>query len=326
MRGFLLMPLFAAFLCQLGGDGAAPPLADKGIFPDLDGKVAVGLPPGIDAGETSLLLDAARKVLSLSSRGVPLRSCAVQGEAAPGAYAVTGTVAEASVRAVSFVPAGGGSEGRLFLASADFDLLAPVVKEGTPLAVAAALAKGHDRDGDGIPDTADMLLGAHKVALNGAVYAGGYEKIGYPWGDVARDKGVCTDVVIRAMRNAGWDLQSLVFEDMKKSPKAYGGAAPDPNISHRRVKTLVKFFTRRFKSLGAALDAPGAKRWAPGDVVFIDTFPKKAGPDHIGVLSEETGGGGLPLVVNNWTYGFHESQMDLLSGYAVTHRFRLPVP
>src|SRR5690606_14093612 len=79
-----------------------------------------------------------------------------------------------------------------------------------------------DSDDDGIPDPVDVLIGAHKTALNGAEYGEGYMKIDYPNGDVPREGGVCTDVIVRAMRNAGVDLQVEIHKDMKKHPDRYG--------------------------------------------------------------------------------------------------------
>ncbi len=214
------------------------------------------------------------------------------------------------------------------IAMNDEDILQvlPYVKVGTPVEVLSRLPRRFDRDRDGIPDTVDVLLGAHKVALNGAEYGGGYQRLKYPGGDVPREKGVCTDVIVRAMRNAGYDLQVLMHQDMKKNPSAYGKRKANPNISHRRVKTQIIYFRRHFKDLGKELLAEGRKHWAGGDIIFMDTFPSKHGPDHVGILSDRVGSNGYPLVVNNWTDGCQESEMALLPDIPVTHRFRLAVP
>src|SRR5437763_3915881 len=96
-------------------------------------------------------------------------------------------------------------------------------------------------------------------------YDPAYAHLRYPGGDVPRDRGVCSDVVVRAFRAAGVDLQVAVHEDMAAHfaayPKMWGLGHPDKNIDHRRVPNLMTYFTRRGKSL--ALDAP----FAPGDVV-----------------------------------------------------------
>jgi uncharacterized protein YijF (DUF1287 family) len=80
------------------------------------------------------------------------------------------------------------------------------------------------------------------------LYDPSYFQLDYPNGDVPQDKGVCTDVVIRAYRKIGIDLQKEVHEDMKsnfsKYPKIWGLTKPDKNIDHRRVPNLMTFFTR----------------------------------------------------------------------------------
>ena len=85
------------------------------------------------------------------------------------------------------------------------------------------------------------------------LYDSSYRKIAYPGGDVPDYLGVCSDVVIRAYRSVGIDLQRLVHEDMAQAfdayPKIWGLARPDPNIDHRRVPNLRVFFSRQGKSL-----------------------------------------------------------------------------
>ena len=96
------------------------------------------------------------------------------------------------------------------------------------------------------------MRGARKTALNGAQYLGGYQRLAYPGGDVPRDRGVCTDVVVRALRNGGYDLQSLMYRDMKRAPRAYGlrsGQRPDRHIEHRRVRRQIVFFKRHYHQL-----------------------------------------------------------------------------
>jgi uncharacterized protein YijF (DUF1287 family) len=91
----------------------------------------------------------------------------------------------------------------------------------------------------------------------------------------------------------------------------------DPNINHRRVRTLLPWFRRHFAAV--APDEP----FQPGDVVFFDTFPSRPGPDHIGIVSDTLGPKGLPLVINNWAPGAVDAEMDLLSWVPVTDRFRV---
>ncbi len=115
-------------------------------------------------------------------------------------------------------------------------------------------------------------------------YDPAYVVIPYPNGDIPVEKGVCTDVVIRAFRKAGVDLQKEVHEDMAKFfsvyPNKWGLKSSDSNIDHRRVPDLQTFFTRRGKSL--AITGSG-EDYKPGDVVAWDLDGK--GLTHIGLVS-----------------------------------------
>jgi hypothetical protein len=91
------------------------------------------------------------------------------------------------------------------------------------LTVAAATP---DRDRDGLPDVLDALIGARKTVQNADAYRGGYESIPFPMGDVPRDHGVCTDVIVRALRNAGIDLQAAVQADMRRAAAVPDGQGP----------------------------------------------------------------------------------------------------
>jgi uncharacterized protein YijF (DUF1287 family)/L,D-peptidoglycan transpeptidase YkuD (ErfK/YbiS/YcfS/YnhG family) len=178
-----------------------------------------------------------------------------------------------------------------------------------------------DTDRDGIPDALDLLIGAKKAALNRAVYKEGYRRLPYPGGDVPRTEGVCTDVVIRALRNAGFDLQQLVHRDILSARRAYPMVRrPDTNIDHRRVRTLLVYFKRHWSKLPTD---PKIVPLLPGDLVFLNTM-KDPRPDHLGIISDRLGRSGRPLVINNWTVGYRTAEMDLLQHVPVTHRFRIP--
>ena len=127
-------------------------------------------------------------------------------------------------------------------------------------------------------------------------YDGSYRVIKYPWGDVPDTIGVCTDVVIRAFRSIGVDLQELVHESVKKhhsyyypdpSPY-YGGKGADSNIDHRRVRILKKFLKLHYpKSELTYKDS-----YLPGDIVFWDNW-------HIGIIVDKKVG------ISNTYYGVH---------------------
>lgn len=173
-----------------------------------------------------------------------------------------------------------------------------------------------DRDGDGIPDPVDIVLGARKVALDGAEYRETAPALPFPGGDVPRTEGVCTDVVIRALRNAGIDLQAAVYHDAGLAPAAYPriGGHRNPSIDHRRVKNLIHYFDRHWQRVPA--DAP----LEPGDVLFFDVVAAVPDPDHVGIASDRRNDQGQPLVIHNWS---RAAEMDLLPQVPLVAAFRV---
>lgn len=129
-------------------------------------------------------------------------------------------------------------------------------------------------------------------------YDPAYVRIGYPNGDIPANKGVCTDVVIRAYRKLGIDLQKEVHEDMSanfdKYPKNWGLTQPDKNIDHRRVPNLMAFFTRH-GTVKTKSKIPAD--YQSGDIVCWDLG---GGLTHIGIVSaKKTGDGSRHLIVHN---------------------------
>ena len=153
-------------------------------------------------------------------------------------------------------------------------------------------------------------------------YDGAYTSIPYPTGDVPKERGVCTDVVIRAYRKLGVDLQQLVHEDMKKNfslyPKQWGLKKTDTNIDHRRVPNLQTFFTRKGKSLPATDNGADYK---PGDIVTWDlSYPKRHLP-HIGIVTDKKSQDGKRhLIVHNIGRGAEVE--DTLFEYHITGHYR----
>ena len=148
-------------------------------------------------------------------------------------------------------------------------------------------------------------------------YDPAYSRIAYPNGDVPRDKGVCTDVIVRAYRDAfGIDLQALVHADMRAAfgayPRSWGLSRPDSNIDHRRVPNLRTWLTRRRASLPVPRNA---REWRAGDI-FTSLVGNRP---HIGLVSDRRGPNSL-LVIHNVGRGTREE--DVLLVWPITGRYR----
>jgi uncharacterized protein YijF (DUF1287 family) len=151
-------------------------------------------------------------------------------------------------------------------------------------------------------------------------YDGSYRPIDYPNGDVPDSIGVCTDVVIRAYRALGIDLQKRVHEDIAAhfdhypSGRIWGMTRPDKNIDHRRVPNLQRFFTRHGTSLPVTDNASDYK---PGDIV---TWMLPGNLPHIGVVSDQVNlRTGAPMIVHN--IGAGPTLEDMLFHYPVTGHY-----
>jgi len=150
------------------------------------------------------------------------------------------------------------------------------------------------------------------------LYDGSYQRLAYPMGDVPIERGVCTDVVIRAFRVLGRDLQQLVHQDMtrhfKRYPQNWGLSRPDRNIDHRRVPNLARFFERHGTVLNATV-AP--KDFQPGDLV---TFTLPGNLPHIGIISNRRDPQGIPLLIHNVGAGTREEAA--LTSWPIVGRYR----
>lgn len=136
------------------------------------------------------------------------------------------------------------------------------------------------------PQLKQVIDGAIEQTKVTTGYDASYVGIKYPGGDVPIETGVCSDVVVRAFRKAGIDLQQQVHEDMKSAwssyPRKWGTNSPDTNIDHRRVLNLMTYFERRSKALPVTSDRTN---YLPGDVVAWDLGGEM---DHIGLVTNLT--------------------------------------
>jgi uncharacterized protein YijF (DUF1287 family) len=129
-------------------------------------------------------------------------------------------------------------------------------------------------------------------------YDPAYFRIPYPNGDVPENKGVCTDVVIRAYRKLGIDLQKKIHEDMKanfnKYPQLWKLKRPDSNIDHRRVPNLMTYFERKGT---VKIKSDNANDYLPGDIVCWNL---QNGLTHIGIVANrKSPGGQRPMIIHN---------------------------
>jgi uncharacterized protein len=155
-------------------------------------------------------------------------------------------------------------------------------------------------------------------------YEPAYVQIGYPNGDVPSNTGVCTDLVIRAYRGMGIDLQKEVHEDMakhfKEYPKLWGLKKPDSNIDHRRVPNLMTYFERN----GAKLKITANREdYKPGDIVTWNLQNKKvvSGITHIGIVTDQQEkGSGNYLVAHN--IGGGNVLENMLFSYVIIGHYR----
>lgn len=176
------------------------------------------------------------------------------------------------------------------------------------LVAVAASAFAQSDFGNKLSDAALRLIN-HKVE-----YDPQYFSIPYPNGDVPAGKGVCTDVVIRAYRKLGIDLQKEVHEDMKANfglyPKNWGLKTTDKNIDHRRVPNLMKFFSRFGTEKPITTNAGD---YAPGDIV---AWNLTGSVTHIGiVVNKKSPDGKRYMIVHN--IGFGQVMEDVLFEYKI---------
>jgi len=164
-----------------------------------------------------------------------------------------------------------------------------------------------------------LAKAAVKLTEQFVVYDPSYVKIPYPNGDVAENKGVCTDVVIRAYRKMGIDLQKEVHEDMtanfSKYPKNWGLTKPDKNIDHRRVPNLMTFFSRHgvVKPI-----TKNPKDYQPGDIVCWNLG---GGITHIGiVVNTKSADGKRHKIVHN--IGAGQVEEDMLFDYTIIGHYQ----
>jgi len=173
-----------------------------------------------------------------------------------------------------------------------------------------------------LASNADIVDAARAQVGVTLFYDPAYRTLAYPGGDVPADRGVCTDVIVRALRTArALDLQQALYEDIRAHWDAYPHqrrwnlGQPDRNIDHRRVPNLMTYFGRQ--GYGRAVTQAGTD-YLPGDVVAWDLG---RGVLHIGIVSDRVSVAGTPLIVHNIGAGAREE--DILFRFTVIGHYRL---
>lgn len=165
-----------------------------------------------------------------------------------------------------------------------------------------------------LSERARLVAAARAQVGRTVIYDARYAELNFPGGDIPLERGVCTDVVVRAFRDAqDQDLQLLLHQDMVASfnlyPTRWGKPAPDPNIDHRRTENLEVYLTR----IGARRPVPDDPRgFKPGDLV---TWRISGAEPHIGVVSDRFDeASGRPLVIHNVASGTVEEDFLWVKG------------
>ena len=154
-----------------------------------------------------------------------------------------------------------------------------------------APAPGHDAEQD-LGFDRKLVLAAHQLTKIPGGYDPKYMKIAYPMGDVPEGMGVCTDVIVRAYRGLGIDLQELVHHSRL--------GTGDTNVDHRRVQVLIKFFAKYGENIPVSRFPESYK---PGDIVAYDVPWGRTSKWHIAIVTDQLSPSLRPMVVHNRGYG-----------------------
>ncbi len=208
--------------------------------------------------------------------------------------------------------------GAALLAVPSVVLLAATVSAASLPAVQAAPA-------DTLPRLNRAILeGARKWLERAPRYDPSYFRLDYPGGDAPPDRGVCTDLIVRALRHAGIDLQVLIHEDRLARPEAYPREIRvDRNLDHRRTAVQIVYFRKHARPLVTRTDPGHLAEWLPGDLVFYG----RNRVWHTGIVSDRRSESGVPFIIDSHPAGDGVSERFLLTHWgAILAHFRVPGP
>jgi uncharacterized protein YijF (DUF1287 family) len=192
-----------------------------------------------------------------------------------------------------------------------------------------------DFDRDGISDQKDILLGAKNQLDNPAdnIFKNGNNETNYfNGGDPPAEIAICTDIIARAFREAGFDLSQLVNDDIAANFNSYplrinwGQTRPDKNIDYRRIQNMEIFFKRNSQAMTTVFDLSDIKnleQWLPGDIVLFD-MDRDGYTDNAGIISDFTNRKGIPKVIYNYIDPGYTVERDILSSSSIKGHYRYP--
>lgn len=166
-----------------------------------------------------------------------------------------------------------------------------------------------DKDEDGVDDQTDILQSAKEYLATNPKYKSKYYGTGYP----DDEYGVCTDVVAFALLHSGYDIMTLLNEDVMEVRDAYDIDIVDKNIDFRRVNNLDTYFKRHMISLST--DLSNISDWQGGDIIVFD--------GHIGIVSDKRNFKGIPFLLHNANPYQIRYEEDVLEKYTIISHYRV---
>ena len=186
----------------------------------------------------------------------------------------------------------------------------PYIKRPTGKYQVKQYHSNNDQDNDGIDDQVDILENALEYISIKPKYQSKYYSTGYS----DDEYGVCTDVVAHALKNAGYDLMTLIQEDIQNHPSDYAIDQPDINIDFRRVRNLKVYFDHTAQIL--TTDVKDIEDWQGGDIIVFR--------NHIGIVSDRRNERGVPYVIHHdspWQLAYEqdilEKRNDIVGHYRI---------
>jgi len=192
-----------------------------------------------------------------------------------------------------------------------------------------------DANHNGNNDSKDIVIGAKKqlqIKAKNIFVKGSMQPNYYRGGDPPEEWALCTDIIARSFKEAGFDLRVLVNEDIKKDIDKYPLKAiwkqnvPDIDIDYRRIQNLEVFFKRNAQNLTIKFnpsDEANLNSWLPGDVVFFD-MDGDGYSDNVGIISDSTTRNGTPKIIYNYIDPGYTTEANLLSNKKITGHYRYP--